>query len=1085
MWGALLLAASAACRATTYVSPEPPCDDGPSSGSSSASPLCSISVALARVASTAAAARLQQQQASSSGFGSGPHPGPGAGAAAAAAAEDKDVVLLAGTFWLNDSLRLTAEHSGLTLRSSSPARAILSGGVAVTGWAESADRRFAGLGVWSAQLPSDVTGKLTPRQLYVDGVRATRTSGNASEILGGMTFSPIPLTEQNPREGGLPGYRVANAKLAGWENVNDIELVYTAMTQPWIAPRCRVRSVSTNHTLTMERCLDAIGPGRSAASVGQGWPWWMSGLPATIENALELLSEPGTFYASSDSGLVHYIPRASQDMRVASVFAPKLKTLLKAEGTANLSLSGIDFLHTSWLEAQGTCGYVPQQAGMRRGTSFCSAFDDHTNTATEPLDQQRRRPPPAGISFVLGSGGRPSIRSSGSRVNTMNSLVSQSGSAKMTLGPDGSFCVWVEGQTHEPLGYCLTAGTGSGELLLQGPAVTNTLLTETNATKQCAASHCDAASCPLCCGQPGGAAPPAYTCPKALPLCTNYIANHSWGVCGPGPIECAADHGQSRPCCGQGGGGVGPEYQCPADKPTCTGYIENHGWGRCDKLGTKGFFARIVNQSVCVADIGTNFTIFCSETAGTTSSDAGDDPHYLMLSDDGAVCIHSGTYLDDEQPGGTVWCLPAAWAHPLPGEGENHVARIPGGVQLKSVTNAVVDGCSFRHMGGSGLDMWGGVQHSTVSGCFATDISGTGIQIGSTAPCPQCLDCGGCRGVPCHKPPTFSQSVRDGMSPPCPRSPSSSLLELNITVEDNVIADVGAEYQGCAGVWAGVTVQLKFRHNEICRVPYSGISLGWNWAIPEANTVQRDNEISFNRISYWLQSRLADGDATYTLAPQPNSKLHHNYIYSGASGTEPGGATHGSGYYPDDGSEHWKIYSNVARNLSGGSWLFAWNDVDEKFLEVYDNYADTNRSRLCCAVSQLPTPTCSSWNNTVVDISVGHRQSWRHLECERAVGTRMRPKVARSRATILALAGRHSPHILGNKECASCKRFTGEGRRQARAAAVRSQPSAIRTLEVSANAMRFKCVDLQLALALAAAAAASAASAVAAALLCA
>ena len=137
--------------------------------------------------------------------------------------------------------------------------------------------------------------------------------------------------------------------------------------------------------------------------------------------------------------------------------------------------------------------------------------------------------------------------------------------------------------------------------------------------------------------------------------------------------------------------------------------------------------------------------------------------------------------------------------------------------------------------------------------------------------------------------------------------------------------------------------------------------------------MQRDNEISFNRISYWLQSRLADGGATYTLAPQPNSKLHHNYIYSGASGTEPGGATHGSGYYPDDGSEHWKIYSNVARNLSGGSWLFAWNDVDEKFLEVYDNYADTNRSRLCCAVSQLPTPTCSWWNNTVIDTSVGQR----------------------------------------------------------------------------------------------------------------
>ena len=56
----------------------------------------------------------------------------------------------------------------------------------------------------------------------------------------------------------------------------------------------------------------------------------------------------------------------------------------------------------------------------------------------------------------------------------------------------------------------------------------------------------------------------------------------------------------------------------------------------------------------------------------------------------------------------------------------------------------------------------------------------------------------------------------------------------------------------------------------------------------------------------------------------------------------------------------------MARNLSGGSWLFAWNDEDEFFLTVHDNWADTNTSRLACAVSQRPSPTCRWWNNTVV-----------------------------------------------------------------------------------------------------------------------
>ena len=255
-----------------------------------------------------------------------------------------------------------------------------------------------------------------------------------------------------------------------------------------------------------------------------------------------------------------------------------------------------------------------------------------------------------------------------------------------------------------------------------------------------------------------------------------------------------------------------------------------------------------------------------------------------------------------------VWCLPGAWAHPLMGEGENHVARIPGGVRLAAVTRATVTDCSFQHMGGSGLDLYGGVQHSAVRGCFVSDISASGLQVGSASPCPHCPSCGGCRGAPCRVPPgaaaaasvTEPAGIGLGMSPPCPpigdgKGTPFKRADLNITLEDNVVADVAVEYSGCVGFWGGVTAQLRFRYNEICRVPYSGLSLGWNWAIPTANTIQRGQEISYNRISYWLQSRLADGGATYMLGPQPNSTHHHNYIHDGGSGTEPGGSGHGSG----------------------------------------------------------------------------------------------------------------------------------------------------------------------------------------------
>ena len=90
---------------------------------------------------------------------------------------------------------------------------------------------------------------------------------------------------------------------------------------------------------------------------------------------------------------------------------------------------------------------------------------------------------------------------------------------------------------------------------------------------------------------------------------------------------------------------------------------------------------------------------------------------------------------------------------------------------------------------------------------------------------------------------------------------------------------------------------------------------------------------------------LDDSGATYTLGPHMNSSLHHNYAaHSGeigiveggptgpsGSGIEPGGpigsagGAHGGAYYPDDGSAFWHIHDNVAEDLHGGEWLFAWN----------------------------------------------------------------------------------------------------------------------------------------------------------------
>jgi len=361
---------------------------------------------------------------------------------------------------------------------------------------------------------------------------------------------------------------------------------------------------------------------------------------------------------------------------------------------------------------------------------------------------------------------------------------------------------------------------------------------------------------------------------------------------------------------------------CPREQQSCSG-IPGVGSTSRYQLHVQG------DGNLCIVDLTAGKSRWC---ARSVSAPAG--PYHLLLANDGTACIHGGVY---PVSNGTLWCAAA--------QGATELVQIPGAVRLNRTINVRVGGCSFRHLGGAGLDLLPGAQHSHVAGCYAVDVSGSGLQVGGTAPCPACPTCGA--------------SSKDG---PCPAawSPANTY---NNTLEDNVVADVTVEYRGCTGVWAGYNANFTFSHNDICRVNYGGISLGWGWNIPTASVFNHGNELSYNHISEWLRV-LADSGATYTLGPHPHSAVHHNYIHNGGSGIEPDGSAHGNGYYPDDGSTWWHIYSNVAAELHGGQWLFAWNPADEANLTVFDNYADTP-AYLC------RTKTCNFHNNTVVNTSAG------------------------------------------------------------------------------------------------------------------
>lgn len=49
-------------------------------------------------------------------------------------------------------------------------------------------------------------------------------------------------------------------------------------------------------------------------------------------------------------------------------------------------------------------------------------------------------------------------------------------------------------------------------------------------------------------------------------------------------------------------------------------------------------------------------------------------------------------------------------------------------------------------------------------------------------------------------------------------------------IDNCYFTETGNEDWGCLAIAAGYVSDIHIVHNEICEVPYSGISLGWGWS---------------------------------------------------------------------------------------------------------------------------------------------------------------------------------------------------------------------------------------------------------------
>lgn len=216
-------------------------------------------------------------------------------------------------------------------------------------------------------------------------------------------------------------------------------------------------------------------------------------------------------------------------------------------------------------------------------------------------------------------------------------------------------------------------------------------------------------------------------------------------------------------------------------------------------------------------------------------------------------------------------------------EQKGMIGRPPAAVEISESSNIQFQNCVFRNLGGIGLSVVESSNEVDIRKCRFEDIAGNGIVVGGIDQ----------EGVLLERP---------------------GVLVNNIEISDCFIYNVASVYRGGVGVFVGFSTDVHVLRNEICHLPYTGISIGWGWGVLNDREVKvKGHVVEGNHIHHYLQS-MYDGGGIYSLGPQSNSILgldegllvRGNYIHS------QGGQ--GNVIYTDGGSRWVSIERNFTRN---------------------------------------------------------------------------------------------------------------------------------------------------------------------------
>ncbi|MEN8116572.1 MAG: right-handed parallel beta-helix repeat-containing protein [Bacteroidota bacterium] len=234
---------------------------------------------------------------------------------------------------------------------------------------------------------------------------------------------------------------------------------------------------------------------------------------------------------------------------------------------------------------------------------------------------------------------------------------------------------------------------------------------------------------------------------------------------------------------------------------------------------------------------------------------------------------------------------------------ESGWTEVPAAIKAEWAENCTFNNCKFGNLGTSGLWFSTGCSSCLVANSEFRDISGNGIMIGEGR-----------------------NRIIDG-EVWWKKAPEQ--VAANNTVENCSVSECGAQYFGAVGIWCGFTANTTIKNNEIYNLPYSGISIGWEWS--PASTPCRENIIEGNHIHH-IMKVLSDGGGIYMLGLQPGSKILGNHIHDVKINA---GSAESNGMFLDEGTTDVVVANNLIYNIAKSPLRFhraTTNLVKENYL---------------------------------------------------------------------------------------------------------------------------------------------------------